>query len=347
MKSSLSFDNISLDDFKNALARYHQTIDSKLQGAEQFRNETVPDVLVKRREENNAFLEKTDLVGLVDWKLKSKALSALVKLKGIGPATASLILSCYDRENIPFFSDELFRWLHWQDAKNQKWDRKIKYTMKEYKDLCELLEQLRTRLGKQEVKAIDAEMVAYVLAKEAQGGMSGTLQKWEKVQDDNEKLGPPPPSKKRKLEKSRRGPKGATTYDKLGYKMAYHKIAKAVGPRRRPKNIDAIIDQDIRESSRQGEIMGGPEKSKRSAITYMAWQYRVVKDLKKPYHTITMADFEEWHKRGFKVDDPAQFEGKNITEEFDDILLQLATGSDFREGTTLTEQEIKLHERGP
>lgn len=70
------------------------------------------------------------------------------KLKGIGPATASLILAVYDPENIPFFSDELFRWLHYEDAKTKGWDRVIKYTMKEYKDLIEKVAEVRERLDK-------------------------------------------------------------------------------------------------------------------------------------------------------------------------------------------------------
>ena len=37
------------------------------------------------------------------------ALKTLTTLRGIGPATASLLLSVYDPDNAPFFSDELFR----------------------------------------------------------------------------------------------------------------------------------------------------------------------------------------------------------------------------------------------
>lgn len=55
----------------------------------------------------------------------AKSVTALGKLKGLGPATASLILACYDSVHIPFFSDELFRYLHWEDAKSGGWDRKI------------------------------------------------------------------------------------------------------------------------------------------------------------------------------------------------------------------------------
>ena len=87
------------------------------------------------------------------------ALKELAKLKGIGPATASLLLSVYDEENVPFFSDELFRWVCWDDQVG--WKRKIKYDMKEYKMLWDGVEGLREKLGGK-VTAVDLEKVAYV-----------------------------------------------------------------------------------------------------------------------------------------------------------------------------------------
>jgi hypothetical protein len=85
-----------------------------------------------------------------------------VKLKGIGPATAALLLSTYEPEELPFFSDELFRWAFWKDAPGSRWDRKIKYSLKEYRDLVARVDELRDRLGK---GALEAEKVAYVLGK--------------------------------------------------------------------------------------------------------------------------------------------------------------------------------------
>ena len=43
------------------------------------------------------------------------ALKILTELKGIGPATASLLLSVFDPEAVVFFSDEVFRWLMWEE----------------------------------------------------------------------------------------------------------------------------------------------------------------------------------------------------------------------------------------
>lgn len=127
----------------------------------------------------------------------AKSITALSKLKGIGPATASLLLSCYDPATVPFFSDELFRYMHWSDAKSKGWDPKISYTMKEYKDLFEKVQVLRERLEKesgQVVKAIDIEKCAYALAKGVQeyhkhGGIGDS--------DDDALLPPSPKRRKR------------------------------------------------------------------------------------------------------------------------------------------------------
>jgi len=83
------------------------------------------------------------------------AVDALAKLKGVGPATASLLLAVHDPINVPFFSDEIFYWLCC-DAKVAP----IKYNAKEYRDLDARMQGLSKRLN---VKAVDAERVAFVL----------------------------------------------------------------------------------------------------------------------------------------------------------------------------------------
>lgn len=91
------------------------------------------------------------------------AIKTLTELKGIGPATASLMLSVLDPQKAPFFSDELFRWALFKSGRGNGWDRRIKYTAKEYAELYVKVEQLLKRLG---VAAVDAEKVAYVLGKQ-------------------------------------------------------------------------------------------------------------------------------------------------------------------------------------
>lgn len=92
-----------------------------------------------------------------------KALKILTKLRGIGPATASLLLSVYQPGTVPFFSDEVFRWTHWDEQGKTGWGRSIKYCVKEYGEVIARVERVRERLG---VRAVDVERVAYVLGKE-------------------------------------------------------------------------------------------------------------------------------------------------------------------------------------
>lgn len=87
------------------------------------------------------------------------ALGVLTKLKGVGPATASLLLAVHDPVNVMFFADEAFYWLCCDGKKDP-----IKYNAKEYKELSEEARTLIERLG---VKAIDVERIAYVLMNDA------------------------------------------------------------------------------------------------------------------------------------------------------------------------------------
>lgn len=94
------------------------------------------------------------------------ALATLTKLSGIGPATASLLLSTAAPDAIPFFSDELYRWLTFDDSdtgKGRGWRRKIGYTAREYKMVIERVSEVKSRIG---VGARDVELVAFVLGKE-------------------------------------------------------------------------------------------------------------------------------------------------------------------------------------
>jgi hypothetical protein len=113
-----------------------------------------------------------------------KAVKTLAQLRGIGPATASLLLSVLDLDEVPFFSDEVFRWVNWDEADSAKgggWDRVIKYTAKEYKEVVERVGDVRERLG---VRAVDVEMVAYVLGQEgADVGGEGEDEK-EELEDE-------------------------------------------------------------------------------------------------------------------------------------------------------------------
>jgi len=146
-----------------------------------------------------------------DNNLAGKAISSIAKLKGVGPATASLFLSCYDPIKVPFFSDELFRYLHWSDTKAKGWDRKISYTFKEYQMMFDKTQVLRKRLETESgetVKAIDLEKIAYALGNGGEvepTSMMGTAERkreHENLEEDRE--APQSPSPKRRRGGSRR-----------------------------------------------------------------------------------------------------------------------------------------------
>ncbi|KAH7319146.1 hypothetical protein BKA65DRAFT_513881 [Rhexocercosporidium sp. MPI-PUGE-AT-0058] len=79
-------------------------------------------------------------------------------LKGIGPATASLLLAIHDPQNVVFFSDELFSYL---TADGKKVDPK--YTTKEFETMFAEAQTVMSRLN---CTPIELEKVAYVLIKE-------------------------------------------------------------------------------------------------------------------------------------------------------------------------------------
>lgn len=114
------------------------------------------------QQNSEEFVDETTTAGFSANSL-SDSLNILTKLKGIGPATAALLLSTSDPEALPFFSDELFCWAFWENKSGSRWDRKIKYSLKEYKELVAKTDEMRKRISR---SAIDIEKVAYVLGKE-------------------------------------------------------------------------------------------------------------------------------------------------------------------------------------
>lgn len=65
-----------------------------------------------------------------------------------------------------------------------------------------------------------------------------------------------------------------------------------------------------------------------SALTLMAWDERVSRDLGIPFHTVVMEHFEEWQEKGF-VPEPGEFQAVTMSKEKSDLLVTLATGSGF------------------
>lgn len=195
---------ITREAFVEALKYYPQVVPSRAYDYEDLRYATIPQAVTARKEKGQLHLGKSELASLVDWKLshgtfrpklkqlvqsnppdtvqkttatafssfdgtleKLKAsLKQLSTLKGIGPATASLLLSVAFPSTVPFFSDELFRWTFWEEGKGKGWDRPIKYTPKEYHELFSRIQEIRNR---HDWDAVDMEKVAFVLGHRASG----------------------------------------------------------------------------------------------------------------------------------------------------------------------------------
>ncbi|KAJ1327783.1 hypothetical protein MN608_07114 [Microdochium nivale] len=115
----------------------------------------------------------------------SAALTAITALKGIGPATAALLLSVHDPKDVIFFSDEAFWWLCCGGQK-----RPIKYNPKEYKTLSDAAQKLSGRIG---ANALEIEKVAYVLFKEADV-VTGPPSKKKATQEVHASVSTKPPS---------------------------------------------------------------------------------------------------------------------------------------------------------
>ncbi|KAL8798696.1 MAG: hypothetical protein Q9200_007718 [Gallowayella weberi] len=259
MLTNIAPDTITYEDFDVYLTNYDlnkKRLPDNFEGLQELRYKDIPEVIAQRKKDGEAFLEKSEVQSLVEWKLKfgtyrpslaklvasnpvedvqkttssafslmsddpdpSKAISTLSKLKGIGPATASLLLSCYDPETIPFFSDELFQWLHLQpDVKNSNTkkrkskgndddgnsNRKINYTAKEYASIFEKTTALRQRLSQEAGKtitAVDIEKAAYTIGKTAENDKArGRIGVEPEAPVETKDLCPPSP-KRRKTRK--------------------------------------------------------------------------------------------------------------------------------------------------
>ncbi|PFH61978.1 hypothetical protein XA68_15640 [Ophiocordyceps unilateralis] len=109
----------------------------------------------------------------------STALKTLTTLRGIGPATASLLLAVHHQARAIFFSDEAFRWL----CRGGDSRAPIRYTVAEYDVLCERAAVVASRLG---VEPVELEKVAYVLMR-SDAGLVRPSRKKEKVENEEKK----------------------------------------------------------------------------------------------------------------------------------------------------------------
>ena len=101
----------------------------------------------------------------------AEPMTMLCSLKGIGPASASLLLSVYDPVRVAFFSDEAYRWLMYAKGAGHGWDRVIRYHHQTYNIYDQKVREIRERLKDDDADgpwARDVERVGFVLGKERQ-----------------------------------------------------------------------------------------------------------------------------------------------------------------------------------
>ncbi|KAL4930099.1 uncharacterized protein BDV17DRAFT_280973 [Aspergillus undulatus] len=218
----------------------------QFQDLDEWRYGILPEILRDRREgreeEGNregaesGYLSKDEALKLMEWKLKhgmnrptlmgilksnrEQTLEKLtVPVRGVGPATASLILSIAEPYRVPFHSDDVYLWLcvgvypepcsgpsenkamaRKDGAKPSKGVRpngvlNVKYNLPEYRRLWGVVRRLRDRLnaearreGAQEVSCVDVEKVALVV-RHYQIGRAGEIDEPTSEEGENEHEG--------------------------------------------------------------------------------------------------------------------------------------------------------------
>jgi hypothetical protein len=123
-----------------------------------------------------------------------EAISILTELRGIGPASASLLLGVRFPDHVPFFSDEAYRWL--TAASGNPWIVGIKYNAKEYAVMLDACLCLAEKLR---VDAVDIERVGWILGRE-KADLSGSITTSET--GSNRNPGPATTGSKRKEEQA-------------------------------------------------------------------------------------------------------------------------------------------------
>lgn len=123
----------------------------------------------------------------------------------------------------------------------------------------------------------------------------------------------------------RRGPRGAPVYDEQGFEVDYDKACTHHAARYRPSlgKVEKQMDKWEREEKRMKEIMGCEEALRGQ------FKDKVSRDLGIPFHDIEPEDWEEWKRRGFKLE-PGEFESVKDDEEERERLSNLACGSAHR-----------------
>lgn len=124
----------------------------------------------------------------------------------------------------------------------------------------------------------------------------------------------------------RHGPEGAPVYDDMGYELSCEKCLKRRKTIPRPSNTSLKKEMERMEkwAEKDRKICAITGMSKERCNTGdMHW--KVAKDLKIPYHTVDICDYEEWKKQGFTATEEKLTSDENRKEA-----VKFMTGSFYR-----------------
>ncbi|KAI1775434.1 kinase-like protein [Hypoxylon cercidicola] len=129
------------------------------------RNVHVANAKLINRNKNNTVQEVTG-DAFVDYKENKdidRAFGILRKLRGVGPARASLLLSLAYPDTVPFFSRPLYRWIC--RSSEDIWGPEFQWTTEKYTKILQEIKVLKDKHSTRDhqVSAVDVEKVVFVL----------------------------------------------------------------------------------------------------------------------------------------------------------------------------------------
>ncbi|KAJ2979596.1 hypothetical protein NQ176_g3157 [Zarea fungicola] len=184
-------------------------------------------------------------------KTIAATLAMLAKLRGIGPATASLLLTVHDPTRIVFFSDEVFYWLCCDGRVD-----KIKYTNPEYEQLRKAARVLMARLN---VSATDVEKVAYVLFKRNDGAAAASA---KLASAPNPSVKVAKAEQQKEIGERKEGIEGQKNMEKLDEMKEKKEQAKKKTPAKlKEDNPDDAKSEEPRPTKRKGRVSEKPHRT--------------------------------------------------------------------------------------
>lgn len=115
----------------------------------------------------------------------------------------------------------------------------------------------------------------------------------------------------------------------MGYELDYDLVTELPGrPRPLGKRGMTRLDEKKEQGKWKAEIIGYPDLD--NVFHKKACNDKVARDLGIAFHKVGVEEYEEWHKKGFRVE-PGECD--EISKEERVRLLRLTEGSAFRKGS--------------